>query len=87
MAEKENNGAAADGGLVVVELVLAALNENVEDGAVVSESVLTAPKENVEAGKGVEVAALNANVDFAGVDPFPKKFNEGLEVSADAEPN
>lgn len=89
MAENENNGAGADGGLAAVELEFVALKENVDDGAVVSESLLTAPKEKVEA-IGVEVAALNANVegvDFAGVDPFPKKLKDGLEVSAGAEPN
>ena len=86
MAAKENNGAAA-GGLVAVELVLAVLNENVDGGAIVSESLLAPPKENVGAGSGVEVAAVNANIDFAGVEPFPKKFNKGLEGSADAAPN
>ena len=86
MAAKENNGAAA-GGLVPVELVLAVLKENVDGGAIVSESLLAPPKENVGAGSGVEVAAVNANIDFAGVEPFPKKFNEGLEGSADATPN
>lgn len=90
VAEKEN-GAADDGGLVAVELLLAPLNENIEDGATVSDSLWAPLNEKVDVAEeaaGVEVAE-NENVDggLAGVDPFPKKFKLGLAVSTVPEPN
>lgn len=90
--EKANNP-PVEGGLVV-ELVLDALNENVDNGVFDSWSLLAgAPKEKVEidgAVVGVELANENVEGGLAGVetvDPLPKKLKEGFGASADAEPN
>lgn len=76
LPEEKANNPPLEGGLVV-ELVLDALNENV-DGAFVSDSLLAeAPKEKVGADEevvvaGVELANENVEGGLAGVDPLPK---------------
>jgi hypothetical protein len=75
LPEEKANNPPLEGGLVV-ELVLDALNENV-DGVFVSDSILAeAPKEKVVADEevvaGVELANENVEGGLAGVDPLPK---------------
>lgn len=85
--EKEN-GDAVDGGLVV-EAAVVGLNENVEEAVVTPESLLATPKEKAGADEAAGVELENENVErgFEGVNPLLKKLKDGLEGSADLEPN
>lgn len=85
--EKENE-AAVDGGLVV-EAAVVALNENIEEEVVAPESLLGMPKEKFDGDEvaGVELENENVEGGLEGVVPLPRKLKDGLEVSADLEPN